>query len=215
MGKAIIFDVDGTLLDTEKIYMQAWREAGALFGYTVTEEVLMKTRAVSRAIAVKAFMDGLGQDFPYEDVRQERMRIGEAMIYGTQPEELQKPGALQVLEQLKSRGIPMAVASSTAYKQTVEHLKHAGLLGYFQTIVGGDMIRRGKPNPDIFLKAAELLGAKPEDCMVVEDSPAGIKAAHAARMQPVLIPDVVPANEETTGLSIAVLETISQLPSVI
>ena len=195
--------------------MRAWREAGAAFGYTVTEEVLMKTRAVSRAIAVKAFMDGLGQDFPYEDVRQERMRIGEAMIYGTQPEELQKPGALQVLEQLKSRGIPMAVASSTAYKQTVEHLKHAGLLGYFQTIVGGDMIRRGKPNPDIFLKAAELLGAKPEDCMVVEDSPAGIKAAHAARMQPVLIPDVVPANEETTGLSIAVLETISQLPSVI
>ena len=81
MGKAIIFDVDGTLLDTEKIYMQAWREAGALFGYTVTEEVLMNTRAVSKTIALKAFMDGLGEDFPYEDVRRERMRIGEAMIY--------------------------------------------------------------------------------------------------------------------------------------
>ena len=71
MGKAIIFDVDGTLLDTEKIYMQAWREAGAAFGYTVTEEVLMNTRAVSKAIAVKAFMDGLGEDFPYEDVRKD------------------------------------------------------------------------------------------------------------------------------------------------
>ena len=215
MGKAIIFDVDGTLLDTEKIYMQAWREAGALFGYTVTEEVLMKTRAVSKAIAVKAFMDGLGEDFHYEDVRRERMRIGESMIYSAEPAQLQKPGALEVLELLKSQGIPMAVASSTAYEQTVSHLDHAGLLGYFQVVVGGDMIQRGKPNPDIFLKAAELLGAAPKDCMVVEDSPAGIKAAYAAGMKPVLIPDVVPANAETIALSVVVLEKISQLPSVI
>ena len=109
----------------------------------------------------------------------------------------------------------MAVASSTAYDQTVAHLDHAGLLGYFQVIVGGDMIRRGKPNPDIFLKAAELLGADPKDCVVVEDSPAGIKAAYAAGMKPVLIPDVVPANAETNALSAAVIEEISQLPRVI
>ena len=215
MGKAIIFDVDGTLLDTEKIYMQAWREAGALFGYTVTEEVLMNTRAVSKTIALKAFMDGLGEDFPYEDVRRERMRIGEAMIYAAEPAQLQKAGALEVLELLKGQGIPMAVASSTAYDQTVAHLDHAGLLGYFQVIVGGDMIRRGKPNPDIFLKVAELLGADPKDCVVVEDSPAGIKAAYAAGMKPVLIPDVVPANAETNALSAAVIEEISQLPRAI
>ena len=215
MAKAIIFDVDGTLLDTERIYMQAWREAGALFGYTVTEEVLMKTRAVSKAIAVKAFMDGCGQDFPYEDVRKERMRIGEAMIYGATPQQLLKKGVLEVLDTLKAQNIPMAVASSTAYDQTVAHLKHAGLLEYFHVIVGGDMIQRGKPNPDIFLKAAQLLGAEPQDCVVVEDSPAGIKAAYAAEMKPVLIPDVVPANEETAALSTAVLDNISQLLTVI
>lgn len=215
MAKAIIFDVDGTLLDTERIYMQAWREAGALFGYTVTEEVLMNTRAVSKAIAVKAFMDGCGQDFPYEDVRKERMRIGEAMIYGATPQQLLKAGVLDVLDALKAQNIPMAVASSTAYDQTVAHLDHAGLLEYFQVIVGGDMIQRGKPNPDIFLKAAQLLGAEPKDCVVVEDSPAGIKAAHAAEMKPILIPDVVPANEETAAISAAVLENITQLLTVI
>ena len=211
MEKAIIFDVDGTLLDTEKIYMRAWREAGALFGYTVTHEVLMKTRAVQKAIAVKAFQDGCGEDFPYEDVRVERMRIGEQLIYSATPQELLKEGVLEVLEQLKRQGIPMAVASSTAYDQTVAHLEHAGLLHYFQVIVGGDMIKLGKPNPDIFLKAAQLLGAEPEACVVVEDSPAGIKAAYAAKMKPILIPDVVPANEETTAMSAAVLDNISQL----
>ena len=215
MQKAIIFDVDGTLLDTERIYMQAWREAGAIFGYTVTEEVLMKTRAVQKAIAVKAFQDGCGADFPYEEVRVERMRIGEDLIYGSTPQQLLKDGVLEVLEALKEQEIPMAVASSTAYDQTVEHLKHAGLLEYFSVIVGGDMIERGKPNPDIFLKAAELLGAEPKACVVVEDSPAGIKAAYAAGMKPILIPDVVPANPETTAMSVAVLENISQLLAVV
>ena len=136
--------------------------------------------------------------------------FGELMIYSAEPSQLQKAGALEVLEMFKRQGIPMAVASSTAYDQTVSHLDHSGLLGYFQVIVGGDMIQRGKPYPDIFLKVADS-----KDCVVVEDSPAGIKAAYAAGMKPVLIPDVVPANAETTGMSAAVLEEISQLPSVI
>ena len=215
MQTAVIFDVDGTLLDTERIYMQAWREAGAFFGYTVTEDVLMKTRAVQKAIAVKAFQDGLGADFPYEDVRKERMRIGEDLIYRAAPQDLLKDGVLEVLETLKEKKIPMAVASSTVYDQTVSHLEHAGLLKYFQVIVGGDMIERGKPNPDIFLKAADLLGVEPKTCIAVEDSPAGIKAAHAAQMKPVLIPDVVPANAESSAMSLAVLNNITQLLTMV
>ena len=205
MFKAVIFDVDGTLLDTERLYMQGWREGAALLGYPMPEEALLKTRAVRIPEAIKVFQHYCGADFPYDAVRKERTRISEEIIENSTSEELCKPNVHKLLRHLASKGIPMAVASSTAYEKTVSHLEHAGLMSYFQAAVGGDMIENGKPAPDIFLKAAQLLGVTPEDCLVVGDTPADVLAASAANMKVILIPDQVPPNEQTIPLSWKIL----------
>ena len=215
MIKAVIFDVDGTLLDTETIYMRAWREAAALFGYPMPDEALKKTRAIRAAIAIPIFQSYCGADFPYEDVRIERVRIAEDIIAASSADKLCKPFVRQLLEHLRAHGVPMAVASSTGKQKTVEHLQHAGLLDYFCAIVGGDMISRGKPEPDIFLKAAELMELQPEDCLVVGDSPADVFSGSAAKMPVVLIPDAVPANDETSALSWRVLPDLQSLWNVL
>ena len=209
MIKGVIFDVDGTLLDTERIYMYAWNQAARQAGYELSDAVLLKTRAVSRSIAIRIFKEAMGQDFPYMDIQPERVRIAEEVIAKTN--NLLKPGVAMTLGDLKQRGIPMAVASSTNREKTVAHLEHAGLIGYFDAVVGGDMIEKGKPEPDIFLKAAQMLGLQPQYCAVVEDSPAGIPAAYAAGMMPVLIPDCVPENPQTKAMCAAVLVSMEQL----
>ena len=215
MNKTLIFDVDGTLLDSEKVYMQAWKLAGAKFGYTVTDEVLLQTRAVNSAVAEAAFRRHCGEDFPMEDIYPERVRIAEELIANAAPETLLKPYAREILQWAKDRGYTLAVASTTAQAKTLSHLAHAELLDFFQVVVCGDMVAHGKPEPDIFLKAAELAGTPIADCLVIGDSPADVKAACAAHIPVVLIPDQVPLNDYTRTASWKILETLEQLPAII
>lgn len=215
MVKALIFDVDGTLLDTERIYMRAWLESGALFGYRIPDEALLKTRAVNAKTAAACFKEFCGSAFPYETIRKERERISERIIEETPGQALLMPDAQETLQWLKEQGYMLAAASSTGYEKTVSHLEHAGLLQYFSVLVGGDMVERGKPAPDVFLKAAERLQVKPEDCLVVGDTPADVLGGTAAGIRVVLIPDQVPANAETTALSMKVLTGLAQLPDAV
>ena len=211
MIKTIIFDVDGTLLDTEKIYMKAWAEAAKARGFEIPQEALLKTRAVNAKVAKATFQEYCGEDFPYDLLRTERVSIAEQMIAETSVDSLLKPNVHQVLQWLKQNGILIAAASSTNYKTTVEHLKHAGLYDYFSVIVGGDMITKGKPEPDIFLLAAELAHSSASESVVVGDSPADVFAASAAQMPVYLIPDQVPANPQTSALAKQVLNSLDDL----
>ena len=213
MIKTIIFDVDGTLLDTEKIYMKAWAEAARAHGFEIPQEALLKTRAVNAKVAKATFQEYCGKDFPYDLLRIERVSIAEQMIETASVDSLLKPHVHQVLGWLQYNGFLIAAASSTNYKTTVEHLQHAGLYDYFSVIVGGDMVTKGKPEPDIFLMAAELAHSTASECIVVGDSPADVFAASAAQMTVYLIPDQVPANPQTTALAKQVLNTLNELPA--
>ena len=213
MLKAVIFDVDGTLLDTERIYMQAWKDAAAELGYVMPDEVLQKTRAVNTKDAARIFEEEIGNGFSYEKTRPIRVRIAEEIIERESP--ILKPGVLELLEYLQQKGIRLSVASSTNTKTTKEHLQINGLADRFEVIVGGDMIQKGKPNPDIFLKAAELLGEAPENCIVVEDSPAGIRAGTSAGMKAVLVPDQAAITPEIIALSDVVLESLLEMPAYV
>jgi len=215
MIKTVIFDVDGTLLDTETIYIRAWIEAGASLGYTIPMEALMQTRAVSRTVAKGVFQRYCGEDFDYEAVWKVRIRISEQIIQSQPAEALLMPHARQTLLWLKDQGLTLAAASSTEYNATRDHLERAGIFELFGAVLGGDMITRGKPQPDIFLKAAELTGTEPGQCIVVGDTPADVLAGSAAGMKVVLIPDQVPANAQTTELSWKLLSGLDQLPAAV
>lgn len=209
MLESVIFDVDGTLLDTERIYMRAWKEAGRAAGYEITDEVLRQTRGVSVQAEIPIFQRACGADFPFHAVHSERSRLAEEWI-PLEPN-LLKPGALAVLTFLQERHIPMAVASATGLEKTKAHLNCAGLLPFFSAVVGGDMVTRKKPDPDPYLLAASLLGVDPANCLVVEDSAPGVLSGHTAGMRVVLIPDLAPPNAETAALAMAVLERLDQL----
>ena len=195
--------------------MKAWKLAGAKFGYTITDEALLQTRAVNSQVAEAVFRRCCGQDFPLDTVHAERVRIAEELIAQTPVTELLKPYAREILEYLRKEGYAVAVASTTGLEKTKSHLAHAELLQFFPVVVCGDMVEHGKPAPDIFLKAAELSGTPIAECLVVGDSPADVGAAYAAGIPLVLIPDQVPRNPETEKKSWKVLKDLSGLPALL
>jgi HAD superfamily hydrolase (TIGR01509 family) len=215
MIKTIIFDVDGTLLNTERIYMRSWVEGAADFGYHIPHAALLETRAVNRSVAMEVFRRYCGPDFPYMEILEYKKAIIDRLVEETPPEKMRMPHVREVLAQLRDAGFTLVTASSSPVKTSREHLERTGILEFLTDTVGGDMVTRGKPNPDIFLKAAELAGSTPDECFVVGDTPADVLAATAAGMPVFLIPDQVPANEQTTALSRRVLSGLAELPEAI
>lgn len=190
--KAIIFDKDGTLHDTEKVYLQAWKAAAEEFNVPDIENTVRDCTGTNIPFIAQYWAKKY-PDVPFEDYLPRRQHYYFGILEQGIPV---KEGAYELLTYLRAHGYKVGMATSTPWDTVKEHLERTDMMGYFDTIVTGDMIERGKPAPDIYLLAAERLGVDPADCIGVEDSPNGVRSVYAAGMRAVMIPDMVEPSAE-------------------
>lgn len=190
----VIFDMDGVLFDTEKIYYKAWVEAASSLGYTFTWEIYTQIIARNSEYIGRVLKQIFGASLPYDALLKQKRALSDQMVK-EQGLEL-KRGVYELLEHLELKGIKKALATSSNRQKVLGYLEVASLENRFDYIICGNDVVESKPNPEIFLKAAAALTCSPSNCMVLEDSRFGIQAAKAAGMMPVFIPDLVQADEE-------------------
>lgn len=208
----ILFDMDGTLFDTEKHYQWAWRKAIADAGYELDASEVLKLRSLGAPYNVAQFQEWFGEEVDYRAIRQERVDLMKDMLAHEIP---LKPQVPQTLEKLRQMGYSMAVVTATAQEQAVSNLKLAGLLPFFDHVISASMVKHGKPAPDVYLYACEVLGVQPENCYAVEDSPNGVMSAHAAGCRTIMIPDLSQPDAELSRLLYRKLDTFGELINIL
>lgn len=205
---AVIFDMDGTLLDTELVFREiVWDVAGGL-GFTMTDDVHLRMVGSSHEATSRLLVEAYGVSFPYEIFDEQCRRLMRGRMASPVPV---KAGVPELLGELKARRIPIAVATSSRAHHALTHLGTAGLLDMFQAVVTRDDVQNPKPHPEPYLTAARHLGVEPGLCLAIEDSHSGVRAAHAAGMQTVMVPDLVPPSDELRELCAAVLESLHRV----
>jgi len=204
--KAAIFDMDGLMLDTERLGLEHFKKTAEELGYPEIIDVYLQTVGRNRVDTRRIFVEALGEGFPFDMVHQKwRQYFNDHVTKVGVPV---KAGLHLLLEQLTNVRISKAVATSTSKPSALRLLKTCDLVDCFEAIVGGNEVSQGKPHPEIFLTAAERLRVAPSDCVVFEDSAAGIEGAHAAGMISILVPDVVAISASTRALAYKVVNNL-------
>lgn len=201
--------MDGVILDTEKLYTRFWCEAAQSLGYPMTHEMALGMRSLSREVGERRLKEYLGEEVDYQQVRTRRIEMMSAFIEKNGVE--LKPGVHELLVFLKEKGIKTSIATSSPLDRTKEYLSQVGLADAFDELVSGHMVPHGKPAPDIYIYAANKLGLKPEQCLVLEDSPTGLLAAYRAGCIPVMVPDQDQPDEKTREMAYDVVESLSKV----
>ena len=202
---AVIFDMDGIIFDTERLYIESWKAVAQEYDLNNVTDMAYRIIGVNDIMSRKVFTDYYQGTRDYDQCRKRVSEVFHSRYDGKIPV---KPGAREILAFLRERNIPVALASSTRIETVQRELKEAGLYQAFDHIIGGDMIKQSKPAPDIFLAAAEKLQEAPENCYVLEDSHNGIRAAAAAGMHPIMVPDLLEVTEEMQELAETVCPTL-------
>ncbi len=206
---SVIFDMDGTIFDTERLVLDCWERVGERHGIPGIREVFMRCIGTNHARTQEIVFGHYGKEFPYEKFS------GESSVLFHEIADKEgipvKPGAAELLKYLSEHKIPLGLASSTRLAVVTQELQAAGLYGYFQVVVGGDLLKNSKPAPDIYLMTCERMGVLPEKTYAVEDSYNGIRSAHSAGLHPIMVPDLTPATEEMQSLSEAVFTDLFEV----
>lgn len=209
MTQAVIFDMDGTLIDTEKYYRRFWPLALAQFGYEMTDAQALEMRSLGRPFAPEKLREWFGEGLDYREVRERRKELMEECL--AREGIACKPGARGVLAALKERGVTAAVATATDPERTRRYLQQAGLDSYFDRVICATQVREGKPSPDIYLHACHMLGAAPEDCIAVEDSPNGVMSAFRAGCRVIMVPDQTRPDEKLAEMLFACVDALPEI----
>ena len=209
---AVVFDMDGLLIDTEIVYRTAIMEAAAERGIDLPLWLFNKMIGAPITQNTQLMLDHYGADFDVEGLFEESGRRFHEVIH---LEDRLKVGVRELLEFLEREQIPRAIATSSPHEAVERHLRPNGILDRFQAVVArGDYVN-GKPAPDPFLAAAKALGVAAEDCLALEDSHNGIRAAHAAGMMAVMVPDLLEATDEMRELAVHIAQTLHEVHDIL
>lgn len=192
--KAVVFDMDGLMFDTERVFVQAWDYAGEKMGIGKAGFMTIKTLGMNVESSRQVWLEEFGERYNEEELRKYSREFRDN-FYANNKVPVKK-GLYVLLDYLKEQGYKLAVASSTPQWEVERHLKDAGVYDYFQAVICGDMVSKSKPEPEIYLKACEAIGVQPEEALALEDSRNGLVSAHRAGMRVIMVPDLWEADEE-------------------
>ncbi len=209
MVRGCIFDMDGLMFDTERLSSIFWEQAGEEVGTEIPEEFVNTFRGRNPAAIREAFLERYGEDFDYEKCRERRTRL--QYDYVSKEGVPHKKGLVRLLDYLKEQKIRTAVATSTDRKLADTMLERAGVKEYFDAFAYGDMVERSKPFPDIFLKAAKEIQVPIQECLVLEDSIAGVQAGTAAGALVIHIPDLIMVPEDVKAGIAAQFDSLDEV----
>ena len=207
--KAVLFDMDGVIFDSERALRSCWRELAEQRGLSDMDRVYERCLGITKPKTLAILQEEYGEDFPFDwfydrafSLYMERFSGGRLPI---------KPGAVELLRFLREKGLPVALASSTYAPAVESRLKDGGLWEFFDHVITGDMVSRSKPDPEIFLLACEKCGVEPAEAWVIEDSFNGIRAAYAGGMHPIMVPDLVQPDGEIRQKAEVVLPSLIEV----
>lgn len=205
----VVFDMDGVLFDTERLCERSWLVMAEEAGLPGMEEIFPKCIGLNANDSRRIVMEAYGEDFDYEGFRTKASDwFWDYIEKNGLPV---KPGVRELLDWLQKQGFRVGLASSTRRSTVLNHLEQAGIRDFFAVIVTGDMVEHSKPQPDIYLLACDQLGTQPEQAYAIEDSPNGIRSAHAAGMTPLMVPDMIAPDEEMVRLSRKIFKDLGEV----
>ncbi len=210
----IIFDMDGVIFDSEAVCLEAWQRIAKRLDLKGIKEAFLRCTGTTMVETRRIMLETYGDTIDYDSLSKE---VSDYFYeYETTHGHLPiKPGAKEILSYLKENGYKVGLASSTLTDIVTRQLKGAGLYDYFDVVVGGDMIKKSKPEPDIYLAACEKIGAAPENAYAVEDSYNGIRSAYSAGMKPIMVPDLLKPNDEMREKCFMIKDDLFELMKVL
>jgi HAD superfamily hydrolase (TIGR01509 family) len=206
--RAVVFDMDGLMIDTERVALECWIESARVFGWEISRETCLSLVGLGQRESRQALLDRMGGKFPLAEVS---ARGRERYLQRLRSEGIAvKPGLVPLLDWLAEREVPVAVATSTQHALALEKLALAGLRERFDTIVCGDQVPKGKPAPDVYREAVARIDVDPARCIALEDSEIGLRAAHAAGLTCIVVPDLLPPSPEYEPLAHAIVPSLRE-----